>query len=203
MNRIARALALVILAGSSIAIAQTTQPVTTTDPTVAIGALRTELIDSFNKADLPRLLSHLDEDVVVTWQNGEVCRGPAQVKAYYDKMMTGPDRRVQSVKADPKVTDRHIYDDGKWAVSWGELNDHFTLTDGSDLAMNSRFTATIARRGDEWKVTSFHVSVNAFDNPVLRLAAKKTALWTGVVVGVIALVVGVIAGRLIARRRPA
>jgi ketosteroid isomerase-like protein len=179
--------------------AQTTAPVVVDDPAVAIGALRNELIDSFNKGEVDRLLSHLDPDVVVTWQNGEVCRGPAQVKAYYDKMMTGPDRVVQSVSSDPKVADRHIY--GDWAVSWGEMNDHFKLTDGSDLSMGSRFTATIARRGDTWKVTSFHASVNAFDNSILDLYVRKTALWSSVVAGFIALVAGLAVGRWVLKAR--
>jgi ketosteroid isomerase-like protein len=173
--------------------------VTSDDPTQAINLLRQELVDSFNKADLDRLLSHLDPDVVITWQNAEVCRGPAEVRAYYDKMMTGPERRVEKVSADPKVDDRHVY--GDWAVSWGSMNDRFVLTDGSDLAMNSRFTATIARRGHAWKVTSFHVSVNAFDNPILGFAAKKAGTWALTIGGVVGLLIGLIAGMLIKRRR--
>jgi uncharacterized protein (TIGR02246 family) len=173
-------------------------PVTTDDPTQAIAQLRQGLIDSFNKGDLNTLLSHLDPDVVITWQNGEVCRGPEAVRAYYDKMMTGPDKRVEKVSADPKVDDRHVY--GDWAVSWGTMNDHFTLTDGSDLSMNSQFTATIARRGEVWKVTSFHVSVNAFDNPILKLAAKKVGIWAGLLGAVVGILVGILVGR---RRKPA
>jgi ketosteroid isomerase-like protein len=172
--------------------------VTADDPTQAIGLLRQELIDLFNKGDLDRLLSHLDPDVVITWQNGEVCRGPAAVRAYYDKMMKGTDRRVEKVSADPKVDDRHVY--GDWAVSWGSMNDHFTLSDGSELAMNSRFTATIARHGEVWKVTSFHASVNAFDNPILGYAAKKAGMWSLVIGVVIGLLIGAVGGILIARR---
>lgn len=179
--------------------APATGPVKSDDPTQAITLLRQELIDSFNKGDLDRLLAHLDPDVVITWQNGEVCRGPDAVRAYYEKMMKGPDRRVEKVSADPKVDDRHVY--GDWAVSWGSMNDRFVLTDGSDLAMNSRFTATIARRGDVWKVTSFHASVNAFDNPILGYAAKKAGTWA-MVIGVVAgLVLGLIVGIMIQRRR--
>jgi ketosteroid isomerase-like protein len=173
--------------------------VTADDPTQAIGQLRQELIDSFNNGDLDRLLSHLDADVVITWQNGEVCRGPAAVRAYYDKMMKGPERRVEKVAADPKVDDRHVY--GDWAVSWGSMNDHFTLTDGSELAMNSRFTATIARRGEVWKVTSFHASVNAFDNPILGYAAKKAGTWSLVIGAVVGLLIGAVMGLMISRSR--
>lgn len=192
-------LAFVCRAQTLPATAATTTGVTSNDPTQAITLLREDLIDSFNKGDLDRLLSHLDPEVVITWQNGEVCHGPEEVRAYYNKMMTGPQRRVEKVSADPKVEGRHIY--GDWAVSWGAMNDHFVLSDGSDLAMNSRFTATIARRGDVWKVTSFHVSVNAFDNPILGLAEKKVGGWAlaiGIVAGAL---VGLLIGVLIARRR--
>jgi ketosteroid isomerase-like protein len=178
---------------------QTAPAPTTGTSATAVTLLRQELIDSFNKADLDRLLSHLDPDVVITWQNGEVCRGPEAVRAYYNKMLTGPQKRVEKVSADPKVEDRHVY--GDWAVSWGRMNDHFLLTDGSDLAMDSRFTATIARRGDVWKVTSFHVSVNAFDNPILGLAAKKAGTWALIIGLVVGLLIGLIGGVLIGRRR--
>ena len=173
--------------------------VTSDDPTQAIHLLRQELINAFNAGDLDRLLSHLDPDVVITWQNAEVCRGPAAVRAYYDKMMTGPQRRVEKVSADPKVDDRHVY--GDWAISWGSMNDRFVLTDGSDLSMNSRFTASIARRGEVWKVTSFHVSVNAFDNPIVSYAIKKSGTWMlsiGLIAGALA---GVLIGVAIGRRR--
>lgn len=196
MKQIHFILMLTLLAGNLRG--QTTQAVTVEDPTAAINVLRAELVDSFNKGDLDRLLGHLSPDVVITWQNGEVCRGPAEVRAYYDRMMTGSDRIVASVRSDPQVADRHVY--GDWAVSWGVMNDHFTLTDGRDLAMNSKFTATIARAGEVWKVTSFHLSVNAFDNSILQLAIRRTAIWTGAIAGIVALIIGLIVGRSTARR---
>lgn len=203
MNRFVRSvLFVVVLITSSALIRAQTEPATTqaisSDPTQAIAALRQDLVDSFNKGDIDRLLSHLDEDVVITWQNGEVCRGPQAVRSYYDKMMKGPDKRVQSVTSDPKVEGRHVY--GDWAVSWGTMNDRFVLTDGSDLTMNSQFTATIARRGSEWKVSSFHVSVNAFDNAILRHAARKAVIWTSVIAGAVCLLIGVAVGMAVKRR---
>jgi ketosteroid isomerase-like protein len=179
--------------------AQASKPVTEADPTAAIAALRGELVDSFNKGDVDRLLSHLDPDVVATWQNGEVCRGPEAVRAYYNKMMVGPDRVVAKLSANPVVDDRHVY--GDWAVSWGNLHDAYELKDGSRFTFDSRFTATIARRGAEWKVTSFHASINAFDNPVLKIVAKKSGTWAGVAAGLLGLVAGVGLGLLVRRRK--
>jgi ketosteroid isomerase-like protein len=148
-----------------------------------IAKLREGLVDSFNRGDIDRLLTFLDTNAVVTWQNGEVCEGTSAVKAYYDRMMKGEHPVVAKVTSDPKVLGRNIQ--GDWCVSWGDLNDHFQLTDGRDLALNSHFTATVAKRGDRWLVSAFHVSVNAFDNPITQLAVKKTALLVGLV-GVIA-----------------
>jgi len=181
-------LAIVLFGTISIAHGQVTQGVTEPDALKAINLLRTELVDSFNKGDVNRLLSHLDPDVVVTWQNGEVCRGPQAVKAYHERMMSGPNHIVAKLSTNPVVDDRHVY--GDWAVSWGNLHDDYELNDGSKFKFDSRFTATIARRGNEWKVTSFHASVNAFDNPILSVAERKAATWVGVVGAVAGLVVG-------------
>jgi ketosteroid isomerase-like protein len=152
-----------------------------------ITKLREGLVDSFNQGDIDRLLTFLDTNAVVTWQNGEVCEGTNAVKAYYDRMMKGDHPVVVKVTSDPKVLGRHIQ--GDWCVSWGDLNDHFTLSDGRDLSLNSHFTATIAKRGDHWMVAAFHVSVNAFDNPITVLAVKKVSLIAGIA--------GLIAGSLL------
>src|SRR5262249_11029639 len=160
----------------STALAQTNPSSSEVDQ--AITRLREGLIDSFNKDDIDRLLTFLDTNAVVTWQNGEVCEGTAAVKAYYDKMMKGDHPVVSKVASEPKVLGRHIQ--GDWAVSWGELNDHFLLTDGRDLPLNSHFTATIAKRGDVWKVSAFHASVNAFNNPITAIAVKKISLVAGI-----------------------
>jgi ketosteroid isomerase-like protein len=176
-------------------------PASEPDALKAIAQLRGELIDSFNKRDIDRLISHLDPDVVVTWQNGEVCRGPQAVREYYNRMIAGPDPVVASFSSDPVVTDRHVY--GDWAVSWGNLHDKYELKDGEKFTLDSLFTATIARRADAWKVTSFHASVNAFDNPILGIAAKKSAMWSGIIAAVVGALIGILVGRILARRKAA
>jgi ketosteroid isomerase-like protein len=168
-----------------------TSPKDDGEATAAITQLREGLVTSFKKRDVDSLLAYLDPQVVVTWQNGEVCKGPDAVRAFYNRMMTGPNPIVRELKSDPEVLGRHVY--GDWAVSWGNLHDHFILTDGSDLPFNSVFTATIARRGERWLVTAFHTSINAFDNPVTSLTTRKVGQWTsfgGLAVGLILGLVG-------------
>jgi ketosteroid isomerase-like protein len=181
------------------AFSQSPSPSGTDEATAAITHLREGLVTSFSKGDIDGLLAYLDPDVVVTWQNGEVCRGPEAIRAFYARMMTGDKRVVRQIKSEPEVLGRHVY--GGWAVSWGNLHDHFVLTDGSDLPFNSVFTATIAKRGDRWLLTAFHTSVSAFENPVLTVATRKTAIWTGLGGGAAGLLLGLIGARLLTRKK--
>ena len=179
--------------------AQDAPPPSGEDANAAINRLREGLVTSFKKGDIDTLLTYLDPDVVVTWQNAEVCRGPEAVRAFYQRMMKGERPIVREIKSDPEVLGRQLH--GDVAISWGILRDHFLLTDGSDLPFNSVFTASIAKRGDRWLVTAFHASVNVFENPVLSYAVRKTALWTGLGAGAIGMLLGAIIVRMTFRKK--
>jgi ketosteroid isomerase-like protein len=173
-------------------------PVKTDEATAAITQLREGLVSSFQKGEIDRLLTYLDPDVLVTWQNGEICRGPEAVRTFYARMMKGDKPIVRAIASEPEVLGRHVY--GDWAVSWGNLHDHFILSDGSDLPLNSVFTATIAKRGDRWLVTAFHTSANVFQNPVLSVATRRTALWAGLGGGLVGLLLGMASTHLLRRK---
>ena len=73
----------------------------------------------------------------------------------------------------------------------------FKFFDGREIALKSRWTGTFIKEDGRWLLAALHVSANVFDNPILGLAVRKTALWTGGG----AVVVGGIVGWLIGRRR--
>jgi hypothetical protein len=81
------------------------------------------------------------------------------------------------------------------------LNDEYELSDGRKFKLNSRFTATIARRGEAWKVVAFHASVDAFDNPILGIAAQQTAIWVGSIGAAGGIALGILATLIFKRRR--
>lgn len=170
----------------------------TPDAEAGLNQLRAGLVESFAKADIDGMIAYLAPDVVVTWQNGEVSRGPEEVRTYYNRMMKGEKPIVKEVKASPEILGRQFY--GDWAVSWGNLHDHFVLNDGRDLALNSVFTITTAKRGDRWLVTGYHASVNTFENAVLGLAVRKVALWAGLGGLAAGLALAFLGGRLFGRK---
>jgi uncharacterized protein (TIGR02246 family) len=168
--------------------------------------LKKQLLDAFNKKDLDALLKHVHPNCVVTWQNGEVSRGHQGIRDYYKKMLEGPDRKVKDVTAKAEVDELTILYPQDTGLAFGTLDQDFTLTDGTTFRLKSRWTAHLVKHEGEWKVSGLHASADIFDNGVLHLAVQKTALWTGIIAGVIGFLVGVLVCWVVSgflRRKPA
>jgi ketosteroid isomerase-like protein len=159
-------------------------------------ALRDGLIDAMNKGDIPRELEYMHPNVVVTWHNAEVSRGRDGVRSYLNRMLNGTNKVVSSYSATVDVDELTILYGGSTGISFGSAIEHFKLSDGRMLDLPARWSATLVKDGDKWLIASLHASDNLFDNPLLAIA-KRTAYWAGGV----ALVVGLIAGFAIGRRR--
>lgn len=168
----------------------------TPDDVKHLDELQHGLVEAFNHRDIDALLRYLDPNVKVVWQNGEINQGPEAVRQYYNRMMV--QGVVKSVSFDPVVEGRACH--GNICVSVGTLQDTFTLNDGSVLPLNSRWSATVLKsESGEWKIAAFHASANVFDNPIIKIAARKV----GMVAGGGGLLLGLIAGVLLFRRRKA
>lgn len=167
-------------------------------------AVRDALLEAVNAGDVDRTLSFLHENVVVTWQNAEVSRGHEGVRAYYDRMMTGPERIVREFSTAVTVDELTILYGGDAGIAFGSSEDTFVLTDGTAFTLPGRWSATLVKEDGRWVIADFHASTNLFDNPVLNLA-RRAIYWVGGVVFVIGAALGAIAV-LVARRmrrRPA
>lgn len=159
-------------------------------------ALRADMERALNERDLDGLLKHLDEQVVFTTMNSDVARGPAAIKAYFQKMLEGPGAVVQTVKSRFEADDLSILHDRATAVAFGHTDDHYTLTDGSSFDVKARWSSTLLRKGGAWKIASFHYSTNVFDNPILNAQRRLLLLGGGALAAGCALVFGVVGFRL-------
>ncbi len=170
------------------------------DPAHAeLRALREGLVAAIKKNDVDEVLTYLDHDVVVTWQNGEVSRKPEGVRAYFDRVMKGPNRVVDSYTTNPTVDElTHLY--GNTGVAFGSSIDHYKLTDGSDFDLPTRWSATVVKTDGKWRIANFHASVNMFDNPVLVMTVKRVGLWISLIAGGVGLLVGFLAARMVRGR---
>ena len=141
-------------------------------------ALRDGLLDAVNKGDIERQLTFLHPNVVMTALNAEVGRGREGIRAYWNKMMTGSQRVVESFHCEVKVDELTILYGGDTGVAFGSALQQYKLTNGLKLDAKARWTATLVKQDGQWLIAAFHSSANLFDNPLLTMA-KRTAYWAG------------------------
>lgn len=141
--------------------------------------LRTEMEDALNKGDLEGLLAHVDDTIVFTAMNAQTGHGKQGIRDYFNKMMTGDKKIVQSVKMDFVPDGLSVFYGPDVAVSSGSAPAHYVLTNGMDFEITARWTATLVRRDGKWLVAAFHYSTNMFKNPVLDMQRKWLLLAGG------------------------
>ena len=149
------------------------------------------------------MLQEVTDNVVITWQNGDRNEGHQEFIEFFDRMMNGDSRVVNDISSTVEVDAHSVLYEDDTAVARGTLTDNFSLTDGSNFTLNSKWTATVVKKGSQWKIASFHVSANIFDNPILDKAKAYlgiAAIIVGVIGGLVGLVLGWILGRMLGRK---
>lgn len=176
----------------------------------ALRALRDSLLDAWTRRDIDALLTHVDPNVVVTWQNGEVSRGPEGIRKFYNEVMVGPNKLISDISSSLNVDELSILHGDNTAIAFGSIHDDFTLSrgiartavlgSGDKFSLDSRWTATIVKKDGQWKLASYHVSVDAFSNPILSKAVA-VAKQAAIVAGIVGLLLGAILTWFYMRRR--
>jgi ketosteroid isomerase-like protein len=153
-------------------------------------ALRTTIIDAIVKGDIDTVLKHVHPDVVVTWQNSEVCRGRAGLKGFFEK--TGRES-FKGYKLPPTPDELTILHGGDTGVSFGETIAGYKLL-GKDYEIKSRWTATVVKVDGRWQLAAYHISMNVLDNPLLNTAKSALSAAAGIAL-LLGLALGVLLGR--------
>jgi uncharacterized protein (TIGR02246 family) len=154
-----------------------------------------EIEASINAQNVDRMVQQMAPDATVTWLNGEVSRGHAEIKAYYDRMVKGEKRILDKYVTAAKVAAPARFF-GDVAVADGTTEDEFFPVARGPFRLSSQWTSTSAKIDGQWKVVGLHLSSNVFTNPLMDEA--KTAVWyaaTGCLAG------GFILGWIVARMR--
>ena len=172
--------------------------------------LRDEMLAAWQRRDIDGVLAHVDPDIVVTWQNGEVNRGPDAIRRFYQEMLEGEGSILSNLVSTLKVDDLSILHGPDTAIAFGSIHDDFTfkrplastavIGAGNTLALTSRWTATLVRKAGAWKLASYHVSANVFSNPVQDLAVKAAGRIHAIVGFVVGALIALLVGWAVRRR---
>ncbi len=137
--------------------------------------LRATLEKAMNEKDIKTILAHVDDNVIFTTMNGDVVTGKEKLGAYYNKMMVGPDRIIDSVQSKFIADDLSVLLEDDVAIAHGHSEDRYQLIAGKELNLTALWSSTLIHRSGGWKIASFHYSVDMFENPIV--AAQQKSLW--------------------------
>ncbi|MCQ1549009.1 MAG: nuclear transport factor 2 family protein [Candidatus Accumulibacter phosphatis] len=158
-----------------------------------------EIEASINAQDVDRMVAQMAPEATVTWLNGEVSRGHAEIKAYYHRMVKGEQRILDRYLTTAKIgASAHFFGQGEVAVADGTMVDEFFPVARGPFTLNSNWTSTSAKIDGQWKVVSMHLSSNVFTNSLIA-EAKEAIWWAAGGTGLAGLVLGWLIGRM--RRR--
>jgi len=168
----------------------------------ALRQLKTTMSKALNEGDVNTIVANVTPDIVFTTMNSDVCRGREQIRAYFEKMMRAPGHIVKTVNTSFEPDALTILYGDSTGIAYGSSKDHYELTDGSKFDIDGRWSCTLVRQGDRWLIASFHYSANVFNNPIDR-RIKHFLMAAGVVAAIASLIVGVLLGIFLGRKRAA
>lgn len=157
-------------------------------------SLRTEIITAITQGDIATVLQHVHPDVVITWQNAEVCRGQQGLEEFFDRMGKNS---FKGYKVPPTPDELTLLYGGDTGVAFGQTVADYRLL-GKNYEIKSRWTATLVKENGKWLLAAYHISMNTLDNPLLTAAKRSVAIAAAA-----ALIVGLVIGFFLRKRKAA
>ena len=154
--------------------------------------------NAINAQDIEGIIAQMSPDCTVTWWNAEISRGHDEIRAYYRRMVKDEGRIISKYTTRAKLGAhaRFVGSGGDVALADGSMEDEFFPIIRGPFKLNSRWSATAAKSGGEWKIVNLHLSSNVFNNTLI--AELTRALW---IAGAAGVVLGGLAGWFLGRRR--
>jgi ketosteroid isomerase-like protein len=156
---------------------------------------------AINSGNYDAMLPVLSKDVRSTTITQEVMSGHEQVSAYF-KHWFGPGgflKKLNMTFTADALTE--LSPDKTWGVVRGSGMERYTLADGRQYDMPTRWTATVVKEADgKWRLRTIHFGTNFLDNPILT-EAKRAVVKYAAIAGGAGLVLGGLLGFLLGRRK--
>jgi ketosteroid isomerase-like protein len=156
--------------------------------------------DALTTRNIDSMAPYVTPGFTVITIDDKKLKGLAELKQYYNGLFEGSNALLKAIEVRPEADDLTQFLGDNTGVSYGVSNDRYTFRDGDVREMKSRWSAVMQKDGDVWKLVSVHFSGNLLQNPVLD-AARGTVHKAALIAGVVMLVVGVVVGFLLGRRR--
>jgi len=109
---------------------------------IELRALKDRLVDGINKGDIDAINADLHPNVVITWQDGQVCKGHESLRQFYANMMGKSKKTFQGYKVPPTADEKTIlYSGGTTGVVYGKSVGRLFLA-GHEIEVPYRWSAS-------------------------------------------------------------
>ncbi len=158
-----------------------------------------------NEQRFQDLSQYFHHDLRVTTINQELITKPEGLEPYF-RSWIGPGQYVKSMKMTMEADDLTEFygsGDSRFGVAHGTGVEEYDLADGRYLTLKTRWTATVVPTGDgSWKILTLHLGVNFYENQIVEQFQSAAKTYPPIA-GVVGIVIGLMLGLLIARRKKA
>jgi ketosteroid isomerase-like protein len=164
-------------------------------------AVLTTIQGAINSGNYDAMLPVISDNIRATTITQEVMSNRAEVSAYFKKWFGqgGYLKKLDMHLTADALTE--LSPDKTWGLVRGSGVENYTLADGRQYPMKTRWTAVLVKEADgKWRLRAIHIGTNFLDNPILD-DAKHAVVRYASIAGVVALVVGLFLGFLIGRRK--
>jgi ketosteroid isomerase-like protein len=164
-------------------------------------AVLTTVQNAINSGNYDAMLPVISDSVRATTITQEVMSNRADVSAYF-KRWFGPGGFLKKLdmhfNADALT---ELSPDKTWGLVRGSGIENYTLADGRQYSMKTRWTAVLIKEADgKWRLRAIHIGTNFLDNPILD-DAKHAVVRYASIAGVAGVVLGLLIGFLVGRRK--
>ena len=149
------------------------------------------LRDAVNAKDFRALEPHMYSTFSATMIDQNLLTTTDEFTRYFERLFVGDDPLITSLTMSPVADElTQIYDD-KYGIARGGNTEVYELASGKTYTLESRWTATLIKDDDQWKLLAIHSGVNFLDNPILAAAGRASIYF-----GSGGLAIGLLAGLL-------
>jgi hypothetical protein len=153
--------------------------------------------DAINTQHIEKMEPLMAEHFSIVLADGELITDLKVLKAYYGRLLDPGSGVLTSLTINPAADELTQFIADDVGVCHGTSSDTFVLRSGKTRVLQSRWTATLVKRGGAWKIVALQAGANILDNPILeehKSLAKLVALG-GSAAGIVLVLVAFAAGR--------
>lgn len=164
-------------------------------------AVLATMVGAINDGNYDAMLPVVSENIRATTITQEVMSSRPDVSAYF-KRWFGPGGFLKKLHMDLTADSlTELSADKTWGLVRGSGIEDYTLADGRDYPMKTRWTAVMQKDPDgKWRLRAIHIGTDFLDNPILT-EAKRGITKMGIGAGTGGLVLGGLFGFLFGRRK--